>query len=164
MDIYSHLKKILHYNPDTGIFTWKITKRHNQLRHGDVAGSLHKEGYRDILFNKKLHKAHRLAWLYMTGDWPKYEIDHINRIKDDNRWFNLREAPTRSKQCGNAEKHTNNKSGFKAVYWDKQRRKWRTAIGVNGKKIYLGHRDTPQEAYQLYCVAALKYFGEFAQF
>ncbi len=87
----AELKAVLHYDPETGIFT----------RYGhNKCGSKTYQGYIGIGIKRKTYYAHRLAWLYMTGVWPSKEIDHKNRIRDDNRWVNLREA-TRSMQSRN---------------------------------------------------------------
>ncbi|MCK9994454.1 MAG: hypothetical protein Dbin4_02974, partial [Alphaproteobacteria bacterium] len=87
----SRLKELLHYDPDTGVFTRRVQTSSN-ARVGDVAGCLHPEGYRHIQIDGKRYAAHRLAWLYMTGEWPTNQLDHLNGVRDDNRWGNLREA------------------------------------------------------------------------
>lgn len=92
-----YLKSILHYDPETGILSWKVDRR--RVKIGQIAGYLCL-GYVAIGIDGKLYKGHRLAWLYMTGEWPKDEIDHINRTKHDNRWVNLREA-TKEQNCDN---------------------------------------------------------------
>ena len=72
----SELKNILHYNQDTGVFTW--------IKNSIVAGTVEKKGYIAIKINRKSYKAHRLAWLYIYGNFPKEQIDHLNGIKNDN--------------------------------------------------------------------------------
>jgi hypothetical protein len=62
------------------------------MRPGDKAGRITQDGRRQIRIASGFYYASRLAWLYMTGEWPKDQIDHINRIKRDDRWENLREA------------------------------------------------------------------------
>lgn len=84
------LKRMLHYESETGIFTWKINKR-GPVKRGDVAGKTNGRGYRVIKIDGAYYYAHRLAWFYITGNWPK-ETDHINRVKTDNRMVNLREV------------------------------------------------------------------------
>ena len=154
------LRELLHYNPDTGVFTWRAAI--GKIVAGDVAGSPSCRGYRQVTVDYRNYKAHRLAWLYMTGAWPKDQIDHINLNKDDNRWRNLRVVDG-SKNQANKRAHADNKSGFKGVNWHSFARKWRAAIGVKGKHIHLGFFDTPHQAYAKYCLAARKYHGEFAR-
>ena len=69
------VKELLHYNPDTGVFRWRVARR--QMRPGDVAGLLFAGGYRNIKIDRRFYKEHRLAWLYMTGEWPVAGIDHV---------------------------------------------------------------------------------------
>ena len=107
------LKTLLNYNPETGIFTWK-------KRNQNISGTINNKGYVVIQINNKIYLAHRLAWLYMTGLWPKNDIDHFNQVRTDNRFFNLREA-TRKENCQNVHKpHPNNSSGYLGVYWNKK--------------------------------------------
>ncbi len=86
-----YLRSILHYDQETGIFTWKV-RTARRVKAGDVAGCSDGDGYRLIKVQSRLYKAHRLAWLYIHGSWPKDQIDHINRIRTDNRIANLREV------------------------------------------------------------------------
>lgn len=95
------LRHLLHYDPLTGAWTW-INPRSRSLRKGDVAGTVRSDGRRQINISGRCYLASRLAWLYMTGEWPKDEVDHENRIKSDDRWDNLREA-THSQNMFNRE-------------------------------------------------------------
>jgi hypothetical protein len=88
-------------------------------------------------------------------------IDHINGIRDDNRWINLRTA-TRQENCYNRGKQLNNKSGYKGVSWNNSRSKWVAQIVINGKKKHLGLFIAKEQAYYSYCEAAKKFHGEFA--
>ena len=130
------LKKLLHYNHNTGIFT-RIKRTSNSVKVGDIAGWNDSNGYIKISVQNKSYRAHRLAWLYMTGKWPKDKIDHINHICDDNRWVNLREA-TNQENNKNASLSKANTSGISGVSWDKQADKWRAQIGANSKSVRLG--------------------------
>lgn len=111
----SELKEYLHYSPDTGIFIW-VKKTCKKVIIGKKAGTLNSKGYIVISINRKLYKAHRLAHLYMTGEWPEDQIDHVNHIRDDNRWFNLEDATNQSNQK-NRSLDARNKSGVTGVYW-----------------------------------------------
>src|SRR3989304_2031824 len=84
----SALKQIIHYDPDTGVFTW-IVNRGRKAKSGYLAGVISDLGYRRIQISGRKHYAGRLAWLYMTGSQPVNEIDHINGVRDDDRFSNL---------------------------------------------------------------------------
>ena len=150
----SELKELLEYNPDTGVFTWI-------KRNGNVAGTKNNAGYVCIRINKKIYKAHRLAYLYMTGKFPENFIDHINHIKDDNRWVNLRDA-TDSQNGANRAKCKNNTSGYKGVSWNKRDKKWESKIKYMSKTIHLGKYTTPEEASEAYKKKAIELYGEFS--
>ncbi len=77
---YERLREAFFYNPRTGVFVWASTRRGQRPKIGDIAGSVGKKsGYCIIGIDGFTHGAHRLAWFYMTGDWPKHEVDHKNR-------------------------------------------------------------------------------------
>jgi hypothetical protein len=115
-----------------------------------------------IRVNNVLHYAHRLAYLYMLGEWPTDDIDHANGISSDNRWANLRPA-TRSQNLANKGKSPFNTSGFKGVSFCKTTDRWRAQIEVRGTPVHIGRYDTPEEAHAAYIEAAREYFGEFAR-
>src|ERR1700719_1662744 len=102
------LRELLSYDPETGVFRWLVRKRQN-VKAGDVAGSFDGCGYCKISIDRRAYKAHRLAWLYMTGEWPPAEIDHINMNRADNRFANLRLA-TRHQNMANQRLYANNKA------------------------------------------------------
>jgi hypothetical protein len=107
------LKQLLEYNPETGLFIWKVATAHRTLV-GTIAGSVNCSGYVRLQIAGKLYQAHRLAWLYMTGSLPKEHIDHVNGIKQDNRWCNLREASNGQNQQ-NQKLQKNNTVGVKGL-------------------------------------------------
>jgi len=148
------LRELLHYDPTSGEFTWKIT-RNSRLRSGMRAGSVRPSGYVNLGVQGKLYLAHRLAWLYMRGVWPG-EIDHINRTKSDNRFANLREA-TRAENCQNTLTSTRNTSGFRGVCFDKVKCRWEAKIWSDGRKKWLGYFPTAAEAARAYASAASKH-------
>lgn len=151
------LKEALHYNPETGIFTWLISTS-NRAKVGDVAGSYCTHGYRRVRIDGKAHRSHRLAWLYVYGEFPKQDIDHINRVTDDNRIANLRDVST-SVNVQNRKTSTTKKSGFLGVRQDGK--KFAATIRVNGETIYIGRFGTAAEAYIAYLSAKRKYHGGF---
>ena len=154
------LMGILRYIPESGIFTWVKPPAHQTLKSGDLAGYLRDNGYWYIKINRRAYSAHRLAWLYVHGEWPTHLIDHINGIKSDNRIENLRQA-NKSQNCANGKLRTHNTSGLKGV--SKFKNKWRAQITHNQVVIYLGLFNTKEEAHEAYLQAAQRLHGEFAK-
>lgn len=140
----AELKRQLHYDPETGIFTWLVNKR-GCAKIGGVAGTLAREGYIRITIKGKGYKAHRLACLYMEGYWPEHQMDHKFGVRYDNRWSELQHV-TQSCNMQNQKTRNDNKSGFPGVSWDKQRRKWVSQICVMGKHIFIGRYNDQLEA------------------
>ena len=155
-----HLKWVLRYDPDTGEFTWTDACL-SKGKAGKRAGRLSDIGYWMIRVGGKEHLAHRLAWLWMNGEFPKAHIDHDNRVRSDNRWANLRLA-TREQNGANRGVGKNNTSGFKGVNFVKERGKWRSRIFVNRREKHLGYFDSSDEAVAAYADAARKYHREFS--
>ncbi len=133
-----YLKCILNYSPETGGFTWLKSKTNRALP-GSSAGCLDSKGYRVIGINGKLHKAHRLAFLWMTGEIPIDHIDHENHIRSDNTWTNIKLTTPLSNQR-NRKLPTNNKTGIIGVRSNNKGRKkpYRANIVVKGETINLG--------------------------
>lgn len=131
-----YLKSILDYNPENGIFTWKFN-RSKLAKIGCIAGTIDKRGYIVIGVNQKNYKAHRLAWLYVYGEFPPKQIDHINHDRTDNRIANLRIVSNQENQK-NKTKQINNTSRVTGVGWHKASNKWCARISVNKKYIHLG--------------------------
>ena len=122
----SRLKELLAYDPDTGVFT-RLVKSNRNVRIGAVAGTCDSKGYGQISVDGKLYRAHRLAWLWMTGAWPVAQLDHRNGVRHDNRWENLREA-TNGENNQNAAIRSNNTSGFMGVCWDSHRKDRKSVV------------------------------------
>ena len=156
----NRLREVLDYDPETGAFTRKISDSYRP-RIGRPAGSKTNYGYIRIDVDGQLHRAHRLAWLYVTGSWPEHQIDHINGKRDDNRWSNLR-AASGAQNSQNSKKRKHNRSGFKGVSWKVKSAKWVAHIRVNGKSRHLGYFEDLNDAAHAYANAARDYFGEFA--
>jgi hypothetical protein len=129
------LKKLLHYSPETGALTWK-KKVSQRTSVGDIAGSLC-NGYTRISIDGCDYLAHRLAWLYVYGAFPTKELDHINRVRNDNRISNLREVSS-SENSRNRTLNKNNSSGYPGVRWNKQMARWVARINIKNKRIHLG--------------------------
>ena len=148
------------YNPETG----KITNRRQfrgKVKPGAEAGTINHCGYRKIKINYKRYPAHRIAWLMTYGYMPQKHIDHINRVKDDNRIANLREA-TPAENGHNTKKPSHNTSGYKGVCWEKKSRKWHARISIDGKRQHIGYYDTAEDAASAYDLAAIELHGDFA--
>lgn len=139
----ARLKELLNYNPETGVFTWRVSLSRS-IHIGDDAGSNHSRGYRSIIIDGKYYLAHRLAWLWVYGEWCD-SVDHINGKRNDNRLDNLR-AVTNKQNQENQALRANNKSGYRGVHWHKSSGKWRAQITNFGKIIGLGYFNTPEEA------------------
>lgn len=148
----SRLKELLNYDPETGIFTWKVSR--NQFTYpGHVAGSPTRDGYVAARVNGRLYQLHRLAFLWMTGEFPKETVDHINGVRDDNRWVNLREITFQENQHNTAIAYKNSRSGFLGVHFNKAKGKWRAAIQADKKRHTLGYFQTPELAFSAYLKA-----------
>ena len=155
----NRLRKLLNYNPATGVFRWRV-RRGGPKNVGGVAGGIHRpKGYRQISIDGKLYGANRLVWLYMTGKWPKLEIGYINHNTSDTRWANLR-AMTPSQRGATSRRR--NKLGVRGV-WITKSGKYVARIKVAGKKKYLGLFDTIEKASVAYTRAAKDAFGQFAR-
>ena len=152
------LRSILHYDPLTGVFT-RIRSAHPN-RVGAVVGSA-SHGYIRIRLLGKCYPAHRLAWLYVYGTWPKNQIDHINRNRSDNRIANLRDVTNQQNMC-NAGDYSTNTSGRKGVYWDKRDSRWRACITDNGRYLSLGYFSTQAEAVAARVAAEKLYWRQLA--
>jgi len=144
------LKKLLKYDPETGVFTW-LTNPSKRIKAGQQAGSLHHKGYIQIGINKTLYLAHRLAWFYYYGNLPNQTIDHINGIKTDNRISNLRDISS-SGNCQNLLR-SRGSSGLIGAHFQKSRNRWSSSIKLNGVRTHLGYFKTAEEAHTAYIAA-----------
>src|ERR1700761_4942392 len=115
-----YLKTLLVYDPSTGLFTNKV-QRGIRGPIGAIAGSYDKDGYVVIQINAKKYRAGRLAWLYMTGRWPR-EVDHKDRDRANDAWLNLREC-TRSENNAHSERPLG-ESGLRGVRFDPKTSTW----------------------------------------
>lgn len=145
------LRSLLTYDPDAGTFTWRVD-RGGGARHGDIAGSSDQTGYVRIWIDRNRYLAHRLAWLYVHGEWPKHHLDHKNRDRSDNRISNLRQAsPTQN---------AINRKLPQGVHPVGNR--FQARISVDGDRRHLGCFSTPEAAHAAYVAALRDLHGEFA--
>jgi hypothetical protein len=151
---HARLLELVKYDPETGVFTRR--KKSTRLHIGDVCGWKNGNGYIRFEIDGGRYHAHRLAWLYVTGEWPVGEIDHINRDKSDNRISNLRPA-SRSQNSANSPR----RSHLKGATFSRGR--WRAQICHNYKNRHLGYFATEQAAHEAYLDAARECFGQFAR-
>jgi len=165
-------RELLDYDPETGVFKWRFRPRstfkserawkiRNVRYAGSAAGTTDRKGYIVIKIMGRLYRAHRLAWLYVHGVWPKNDIDHISMVKDDNRIANLREA-TRSQNNCNTGIRGDSTSGVKGVSWNARKGKWRADIVLHGRQHHIGYFDDIEDAKDARIAAAEKLHGEFA--
>ena len=145
MITHEQLINILDYNENTGVFVWKNPSRYSPSMAGEFAGNKNSLGYIAISIDMIKYYGHRLAWLYVHGYFPEGEIDHKNKIRNDNRISNLREV---SHQCNlrNSKNSSNNTSGVKGVYWFKRTKRWGAGITIFGKDHHLGYYDDFDDA------------------
>lgn len=150
------LREVVNYDPNTGLFAWRNPspwENKGWFRGADKGNGRHR-----IVIDGKRYMSNRLAWLYIYGVWPEHEIDHVNRIKSDDRIANLRQA-TPSQNSANRPAY---RDGLKGVHWDKERKLWRSQIWARGKRHQLGRFATEEEAHAAYCEAAHRLHGDFA--
>lgn len=161
------LREVLDYDHSTGQFHWRRRKGVHHTTNVRYAGKpaghpCKRLGYVLLGINRRLYRAHRLAWLYIYGQWPEGDLDHINTDKMDNRIANLRIA-TPSQSMGNVGKPKHNTSGLKGAYWDKRAGRWLSQIKHQRKQHHLGYFDTAEEAHAAYVEAATRLHGDFAR-
>jgi len=147
------LRELLHYNEDTGEFTWIVSRGNQFSKPGMKAGFKDTYGHLGIEIDGKRYLSHRLAWLYVYGKWPDRQIDHINRIRDDNRIQNLRDVHG-VVNANNKGNYRNNTTGFKGVTIKNGR--FIAQIKIDGKCKYFGSFETSEKASEAYQKAALK--------
>lgn len=153
------LKELLHYDPESGWFT-NLVQRGQRGTIGAVAGNHDKDGYIVIQIGGRKYRAGRLAWLYMTGEWPT-EVDHWDGVYDNDSWSNLRDG-THADNMANSNRATG-MSGLRGVNRDPRNpTKWRSRVSYGNCRQWLGPFDSPEEAYEAYLKAVEHHHGEFA--
>jgi len=168
----AYLHECFIYEYGTGIVSWRcrpMTHFSNPKTHaqwnsrcaGKEAGTLNSYGYKVVKVGGTPIMVHRVAYALFYGKWPKDKLDHRNRMREDNRIENLREATEHQNQ-GNKKLQKNNTTGFKGVSYVKRKNRYRAQIKIEGRILTLGTRKTAEEASGMYLEAATKHFGEFA--
>lgn len=144
------LKHLLDYDPGTGVFHWKVAS--GKAAKGGAAGYKDPHGYIIIRSRGRAYKAHRLAWLFVKGTWPKEQIDHANGVREDNRIENLRECSGLENQQ-NRKRNRNNTSGYMGVSFKKKEGMFYASIRHTGKNLHLGAYKTAEAASEAYKAA-----------
>lgn len=156
------VRELFDYEPLTGILRWKV-RLSKCVRVGAEAGCVNGGGHKIVRICGKIYLVHRIIWLWVTGFWPREQIDHKNLAGSDNRWENLREA-TSSQNQHNKGLQKNNRTGIKGVFQDKNKPGvWRAAIMLHGRNKYLGTFYTREEAGIAREAALKEIHGEFAR-
>ena len=155
----SELRELLDYDQESGFFYWKKTSC-PRLEIGEVAGYI-THGYVKITVGGVKYYAHQLAWLYVYGEWPKGDLDHIDMDRSHNWISNLRPA-TASQNAANAGLYNSNSSGIKGVAFAKRERKWKAYIRKDGNLIHLGYFARLEDAAAARHNAAIAMQGTFA--
>jgi hypothetical protein len=148
----TNIKDHLSYDPETGIFVWTHPLS-NRVKQGAVATYIDKDGYCGLRFNKKYYRAHRLAYWWLVGVWPK-AIDHINGDKQDNRFVNLRAASYQQNNQNKTKPRSDNTTGWLGVCFNAGR--YVAYIGHENKTYYLGRFISGEEAHQAYVLSKRK--------
>lgn len=146
------LKEMLHYDPNTGVFKRLISAGNTAV--GSVAGNPNGDGYLKLNIDGNTYLCNRLAWLYMTGKWPEFQVDHHDTVKSNNRWLNLRDLPQAKNAQNRREARIDSTSGLLGV--QKTRTGWTSSIQVDGKRHWLGAFKDPQSAHEKYVEAKRK--------
>ncbi|WP_408408866.1 HNH endonuclease [Paraburkholderia aspalathi] len=160
------LRGLLYYSVVTGRF-YRLkdsicAKGRVRAKAGDVAGGVNKQGYWVISVDGKTYQAHRIAWLYVTGEWPVNIIDHADTNRSYNAWLNLREADSSQNQS-NRTRQRNNTSGVKGVCWCSTNHKWVVQLMVSGKRKHVGYFSGIDSARLAIEAARIKHHGEFSR-
>lgn len=144
------LRELLHYEPETGVFTRRTSTGGRNA--GEVAGT-NKDGYVQIAVGGRVYRAHRLAWLYVHGEWPPGPIDHRNRERSDNRIANLRILTNAENMQNRVRPRSDSGSGLMGAFYNRKTGKWVSKIKRDGHLQLLGYFPTPEAAHAAYMAA-----------
>ncbi len=161
------LRELLNYDPETGMFSWKPRPRESFARPCDATrferrcagrpvGGLNDKGYIAIAIHGRVYVAHRLAWVMITGEWPQGEIDHVNHVRSDNRFCNLRDVDRAVNMQNKVKALSNNRSGLLGVS-ARPGDRFAARIRVDGALLNLGNFATAEQAHTAYIQAKRKF-------
>lgn len=150
----ARLRELLHYDTDTGVFTWKVRAAPHRPA-GSLAGSRHWEGYLRIKIEEREYLAHRLAFLYMKGAWPRNQVDHMDGNRANNRWSNLRDVTPTANMQNIRVARPHSSVGLLGV--TRQKGRFVARIRVGSDRKYLGGFDTAEEAHAAYVEAKRRF-------
>lgn len=146
------LREVLEYDADTGVFRW-LRPLAYKTKVGQVAGGALRTGHIRIRLHPKRYMAHRLAWLYVYGDWPAGDLDHIDGNPANNKIDNLRIVTHQENMQNRRAAPVNSTTKLLGVSWCPRNKKWRSNISVNGRNMYLGLHLTADAAHEAYVAA-----------
>jgi len=152
----SYLQEIFHYLPETGELIRKKSISGTNLKAGQRAGAMRSDGYRAVKIDGIRYLEHRVIWMYVFGDWPTQDIDHINGIIDDNRISNLRDVCKSHNQQNQRKPRKDNTSGYLGVTWSVKLQSWIAQIGINGTRKHIGVYKTAEQAHEAYLITKRK--------
>ncbi len=155
---HKYLLSILSYDKISGNFVWLVSC--GTVKAGRIAGCLRKDGYVQIIIGKRKYKAHRLAWFYVHGEWPRERLDHEDNCQSNNRWDNIRPA-THSQNMANRKLNSNSSTGYKGV--SARDGRYRAYVNKDGFRHWLGVYSTVEEAATVAASKALELHGAFAR-
>lgn len=136
---WERVKELLHYDPETGIFTWRVARPGANQQ--SKVGTVKRGGYLLITIDREHVLAHRLAVFYMTGEWPETPVDHIDGDTSNNRYVNLRAVPQALNVQNMHKVRASSKSGVLGISWCKRDQTWRARISVNGVRKTFYNKD-----------------------
>lgn len=155
------LRKVVRYDSQTGKFYWLRSNNQSAVVGGEAGTIEPKTGYIRFTVLGRKYQAHRLAWLYITGEWPSHQIDHRNLVRSDNWFDNLRQA-TPSNNMVNKRATKRNILGIKGVS-EVSTGRFVARTGFDGKIVHIGSFDTPQAAHRAYLKKSTELHGQFAR-
>ena len=150
-ELIAALREYLDYDAETGALTWRLPPA-QCVKSGSLAGSRSDKGYLRVGFRSRLYMAHHVVWALAHGRWSEKELDHINRVRDDNRLDNLRECD-RAENMQNQGIAGRGSNRLIGASFDKTHGKFTAKIRKDNRQVHLGHYDPEEEAHAVYLAA-----------